>query len=279
MPAPTGLAERAKRQARDLARGTIGALLLGMPLLYTMETWWLGWRLPAGLLLAYALGGLGVVMVAVHHVGFHERGVERDRSALAQLGDFLELLASSLAAALVVLALFGIVAWGDRPEQVVRLALVQVVPLGLGAAITNRALAHAEGDASSHGFRGEMATFAVGALFFSFPAAPTEEMQLIAAHAGPWRLALVVVASLLLTYLALYVLEFRGKAGRAQAMGSRTLQFGETAAGYVLALLLSALLLAGFGHFQGVTFHEGVQLTIVLGLLASLGGAAARVVV
>lgn len=257
----------------DAARSLVGSLLLGMPLLYTMETWWLAWRLPAWLILAYAVGGLAVISLVSHHVG--ARAHHHRSGLVGELQAFAQLFATSFLAAVLVLLLLGIPEVVSPAPDLLRLALLQVVPLGLGATLTELALERAEAEENESSFIREAAVFAAGALFFSLPAAPTEEMQLIAAHAGAKRLALVVVASLALTYLTLYVLEFRGHSGRADGV---LVQVGETAAAYVIALLVALGLLAGFGHLLQATFAEAMQETVTLGFVASLGGAAARVV-
>lgn len=267
-----------KSQVRDVARGLIGALLLGMPLLFTMEVWWLGWRLPAPLLLGYSVGGLVAVSLAVHWVGFHEGRQEQQRGFAKQVGDFCILFMTSFVAAVLVLALFGVIDSTSTLSHVVRLALMQVVPLGLGAAITNRALKAAEED-DPPPLRREAAIYALGVLFFALPVAPTEEMELLAAHAGAWRMPLIVIASFLLSYVALYVIEFRGHGGRSEAAQSWGVQVGETAVGYVIAFALSAALLAGFGHFTETTLPMAVQQTVVLAFLGCIGGSAARVVI
>lgn len=268
-----------RKKLHDLGRAIIGAMMLGMPLLYTMETWWLGWRLPAWLLLAWAILGLVVISVVVHFVGFRKNVDERKQPWWMEVTDFFELLATSFIAGLIVLYMFGIAEWGDDLGQVVRLGLVEVVPLGLGAAITNRALAGAENADGATKFGHEMGIFALGALFFAFNVAPTEEMELMAAHAGPLRLVIVIFASLLLAYLALYELQFRGSAGRVSGAESKWLQVGETVTGYAISVLVSAALLWAYGHFQDtITPMEMAQKTVVLAFIGSLGGAAARVV-
>ena len=264
----------------DLGRSVIGAMMLGMPLLYTMETWWLGWTLPAWHLAVWTVLGLLIISVTVHYVGFREGKKEKDAPWYRQVADFLELLATSFVTGVLVLLLFGILEWGDGLSEMVRLGLVEVVPLGIGAAITNRALAGAQEDGGTPPpFKREMATFALGALFFSFNVAPTEEMELISAHAGPWRMPLIVIVSLVASYFALYVLQFRGSHGRVSATGSAWSQWGETITGYFLAVVISVVLLWGYGHLGDATPYEAAQMTVVLSFIASMGGAAARVAI
>ena len=274
------MAGKARRRLLDLARSLVGALLLGVPLLYTMETWWLGWRLPAWLLLLYSVGGLVVISVLTHFVGYHKEDHPDGSRVVQEAKAFLELFATSFVAGVIVLLLMGIPQDRFASPDVLRLALIEVVPLGLGASLTNLALSSAEDEQEDGSdFVKEGATFAVGAVFFALPIAPTEEMQLIAAHAGPWRLVALLLASLVITHLTLYVLNFRGHAGRHKGAGSFLVQAGETMTGYAIALVVSLGLLGGFGHLLEANLSETLQEGVTLAFVASLGGAAARVVV
>lgn len=269
----------AREELLAVARSLVGALLLGVPLLYTMETWWLGWRLPAWLMLAYSLGGLAFISLVAHVSGYRRRERHDEPPFLRELRAFARLFATSLVAGVLVLLLLGIPEDGAGAADLLRLTLLQIVPLGLGASLTNLLLEGAEEDDEDVGFLKEAGTFAAGALFFALPIAPTEEMELIAAHAGPGRIALLIVTSLVLTYLTLYVLRFRGHRGRLAGAASALEQAGETAAGYAIAFLVAAGLLAGFGHFLDVTLSEAVQETAALAFVGCLGGAAGRVVI
>lgn len=259
---------------RDAGRGVVGGLLLGMPLLYTMEVWWLAGRLDTWHLLGYAFGSLALVLATVHLVGFRPDH-EGPGAWKVAVEDFAELLLHAFAAAFGILFLFGLVEWGDPVQIVARMGVMQILPIGFGAALANHALATRDETTREESLVREMATFAAGALFFTLPASPTEEMDLMAAHAGWWRLLLVCGASVVLCYLALYELRFRGEGGRER---NPLWRWGETFAGYIVALVVCGLLLLGFGQFSGATVEEMVQKTVVLSFLGSLGGAAARVV-
>src|SRR5687767_3999323 len=93
---------------RDAARALVGALLVGTPLAFTMETWWLGWTLPAWLVLAYGLGGMALIAFLVHHVGFRE-GEREEWTWKEHLVDGLQLVATAFVASLGMLALIGVV--------------------------------------------------------------------------------------------------------------------------------------------------------------------------
>lgn len=268
-----------RQELKDGGRIIVGGLLLGMPLLYTMETWWLAWRLPALVLFLYALLSLVAIMAIVHFVGFRPEEEEGKRRGWREwVNDFMALVLYSYVAAFAVLGLFGIIERDTPLHEAIRQATMQVVPLGFGAAIANRALGGGDGGAQTK-LAKETAIGALGAIFFAMPVAVTEEMELIPAHAGWWRAILFGLAGVLVAHLALYELEFRGHEGRTGGKASRWLTWGETFVGFVMALAVAAALLAGFGQFVDVTWAEAVQKVVILSFLCSVGAAAGRVVV
>lgn len=264
---------------RNQIRGVAGALLVvGLPVLYTSEMWRLGWRLPILYLLAYALVGLSAILLVTRRIGFRaEAEDETVDSTLRIASSFAELVLQSFVAAYVVLLAFGIVDLGDSLDTVVRIGLINVVPLGLGASISNRLLAESDEEIQEATFPQNVPTFAFGAVFFAFTVAPTREIELIAVHAGWWRLAGIVFLSVLVIQLVLYELEFRGHSSR---IASRTApaQLGTTFVVYAVSIVVSVALLAAFGHFAGTRPTEWVQQTIVLGFVASAGASAGEVV-
>ncbi|RDI69667.1 DUF2391 family protein [Halopelagius longus] len=265
---------------RDQGRGIAGALLVvGLSLLYTMETWWLAATLPMSYLLVYAVGGLAVVTVTTRHVNFRVQG--RDPSERRWWGvvvDFSELLLQSFVTAYLVLLLFGILTLNDRLPVVVRHGLIQVVPLGFGASVSNLLVQEGETSGGEADFPKNVAVFTLGALFVAFPVAPTEEMEKIASHMGWAHALLLIVVSLLVSQLILHELGFRDQEGRVSTR-SRVHQWGIAFVAYAVAATVSVALLAAFGHFIDTTLSEAVQQVVVLSFLASVGASAGEVVI
>lgn len=263
-------------ELREQGRGVTGALLVvGLALAHTMEMWWHGWQLPVLNLFVYAVVGLVLVLAITRYVGFRqrERGLSGPWRAFA---DFAELLVQSFLTAYAVLLLFGIVDLSSSPYEIARLGLIMVVPMGFGAAMANHILGGEGGDEPFE-FPQNLALFALGAVFLAAPVAPTEEIELISAHAGWWRIAAIVVASVLVAHLMLYELEFRGQRQRT-ARHTRLTTWGSTFIAYLVAFVVSALMLAAFGHFSATPPEVWVQETVVLAFPASIGGSAAQVI-
>jgi len=272
------MANAVLEELRTQGRGVAGALLVvGVSMLVTMETWWLSWRLPILHLVLFAAVGLAAVFVLVRSVGFRQLDGDGTEPTLRVVADFAELVTQSIVAALVVLFAFGVVEAGDSPSSVVRLALVQSVPFGFGAALANRLLGETDAPIEEEAFPHNLTVFTLGALFLSLPVAPTEEVVVLARNAGWPRLAAVVVLSVGVVHLVLHELEFRGHRDRIEGR-THLLQLGTAATAYAVALVVSVVLLLGFGQFDGRGVAEAVQLTVVLGFPAATGASAGEVV-
>ena len=264
---------------REQGRGITGGLLLvGLSFVYTMETWWVAWQLPVTTLMAYALLGLGGVLVVTQQIGYR-RDVEDDTtdSKRTLAVDFFALVVQSFVAAYGTLFLFGILEIGDSLPVIARMGLVQVVPLGLGAAMANELLGGTDSTMAEADFPFNLPVFALGAVFFTAPLAPTDEMQVVAMETGWLRLAVVVVVSVVLVFSALYQLDFRDQQARVQ---DRTLidQVSSAFIVYLVGVVVSVTLLFVFGQFIEASLAEAVQLIVVLSFPGSIGAAAGEVV-
>lgn len=265
-------------ELRTQGRGVTGALLVvGLSTLFTMETWWLSWRLPVGHLVVAAAVGLAFVFLIVRSVGFRQEGEGDEGSPVRLVTDFAELLLQSFVAAFVILLAFGVVRVSDPLQTVVRMGLVQVVPLGFGAAVANALLAESDQHRERQRFPENLGVFTLGAAFFAVPMAPTEEVVVIARNAGWVRIAGLVVLSVAVVHLVLHELEFRGQDHRVEGRSAGYL-VGTSVTVYAVGVLVSVALLLGFGQFNGRPLQEWVQLAVVLSFPAAAGASAGEVV-
>ena len=273
------------RVVRNQTRGITGALIVaGVTILLTAETWRLAWERPAWHLLAYAAVGLAVVMLIVRSTGFR---VEEEQTNGAQYNplrlavDFAQLVLQSVVAALIVLVMYGIVDPATPVHVIARMALLQIVPLGFGAALANRLL-HEMEDKDDSAERASLpvnvAIFATGAIFFSMPLGASIEMNILAASADWLHLAAIIAVSLLAAYLILYELEFRGQSRRTiERRWAVLVHAGQVCIVYAVGIVVSAVLLWGFGYLSYSPAVD-VQKLVVLSFPTTVGGAAARVI-
>ena len=87
----------------------------------------------------------------------------------------------------------------------------------------------------------------------------------------------LVALTLLLIYLTLYELEFRGH--RARVEQHWRLQVGTVFTVYIVGVTVSFFLLLAFGHFIDATLALVYQETVVLAFPAALGASTAEVVI
>lgn len=261
--------------ARDLGRAFAGALLFSIPLLMTMEMWEQGVAMDRWRMLLFVLAGLPLLYGLAYYAGFsNRRGLRND------LMDTAAALAVGFVTAAVLLALFGVIRWDTAPREAVGMIALQAVPGAMGALLARRQLAgdggDADGDEDAASYTGELFLMAAGALFFALNMAPTEEMILIAYKATPWHALALVAASILLLHLIVFRAGFAGQE-EADRPAVAFLHF--TLPGYAIALGVSLFVLFVFGRTDGHDLSGVVQSTVVLGLPASIGAAAARLLV
>lgn len=264
----------------EQGRGMAGALIvLGISFMYTNEAWWLAITLPAVELVALVVVGLGLVVPIVGSVGF--RSSEDDEGeSFSQTPlwiRFGELLFQSLVIAYVTLFLLGVVTLDQSLFTIARLGLVFVVPLAFGAALSNEFLSGEQEEFSEAGFPQSLGVFALGAIFFCAPIAPTEEVVTIALSISWAKVGAVLVFSLVSTYLILHVLEFRGQTERLENR-SRGMRVAQTCMVYLVGTAVAVALLLTVGSAETARLSDWVRRSVVLAFPSTIGASAARVV-
>ena len=266
-----------------IARAFAGAVLFALPLLMTVEMWSLGSSLPPGRI-ALFLGLAVPILVGLSYIAGFEPTFDLREDAM----DAVIALGVGWAASASVLALLGIIRPGmPLSESIGRIAL-QAVPAAIGAMLSRSQLrANGTGEAatvkeelrrreSSHGL--ELFTMGVGALFLALAVAPTEEILMLAFTMSDWTLAGLVAVSLVTLHAFVYALDFRGQAGVPEGTRQWSLALRYTVPGYALALLVSLYVLWTFGRADALSSGPLLAITVVLGLPAAFGAAAARLI-
>ncbi len=300
-----------KREINDLVRGLCGGFLFGIPLLYTMEVWWIGSSVSppqlAGVLLTTLLGTYLLSRTA----GFRKSQATTEREAIA---DAVEAIALGILCAFTMLTIFRQITLETRFSGAIGQVVFESVPFSLGVALSNQFLRNSDdsdsddsdetsnnqlepnNSESSKPELGEMEHFfpednlnetisdigatLLGALIIAFSIAPTDEVTvLVAAVSGPWLMGLVFV-SLLLSYSIVFQANFTRQDQRRLQKGPFQGPLSETVFSYLLSLTAAALMLSFFGKIDtsasvGLAFRQ----VLILGLPATIGGAAGRLAV
>ena len=280
MPArPTsssGVATTNAAYAVALARAFAGALIFGLPLLLTMEMWWLGFEADPRRLTLFLLVDLALLYGLSHVAGFEE--------SHNRIDDVLDAFAAFFAAAVtaaLVLSLIGVIEPGQPLREIAGKIAVQTVPLSFGAMVGAKLLGEGEAIEQQEEWRrsypGSLFLMLAGALFVSFTVAPTEEIYLIAYLMSGWQTLALIGLSILLLQVTVYNLGLPQQSKRTTSHpASALLRF--TFPGYAIAVLASAYILWTFGRLDGA-FEEAAATIAVLALPGAVGAAIARVVI
>ncbi len=275
----------------DLLRGTAGAFLFGAPFLYTMEVWWKGnFTTPPRMALLLALA-YGALILLDLQGGFRAK---QSRTWLRVFTDSLEALAIALLTATISLVLIGVVTLDTGLETTMGRIITEALPFSIGVGIANHVLLNreqgnaapaSEADPSAHqwhdhAWRGTLAdagATALGAVIIASSIAPTDEIPMIASSLGSAWLLLIIGWSLVISYIIVFEANFGAQQVRRSHPGFFQSPISETLASYLVSLTVSLLMLWLFQLLRvGDPLSQWISYTIVLGLPATIGGAAGR---
>jgi putative integral membrane protein (TIGR02587 family) len=269
--------------ARQHLTAIAGGLLVGLPLLWTMEVWDDGAVLGADKLLALLAIGFAVV------VGFNAlAGFRRDRTWLELVVDSIEAMGMSVIVAALALAVLGRLdpALG-LPTLVGRIA-IESIPVAFGMSLAATVMGQSTGDrggpgreATALGPLGRLLVAGAGALYFALNIAPTDEVRILAAESSSAQLLVAVLSGLGIGLAIVFYADFRGGFGQGMRDGRWPLEtpLGETVAAYAIALLISIVLLWAFGSTEGASLHAVLAQAVMLAIVASFGAAGSRLIV
>ena len=263
-----------------MARGFAGALIFALPMLMTMEMWWLGFymdRFRLGLLL---LANFPVLVGLSHFIGFKETFNWKQ-----DVVDALVAYAVAFTMAAIVLSLLAIVQIGMPLDEIIGKISLQAIPGSLGAMLAFSQLGSdsSKKEKEKKEQRGphyprELFFMLVGALFLAFNVAPTEEMILIAFKMSSWHTFALAIVSVFIMHAFVYSVEFSGQDGIPPSTSEWSVFLRFTIVGYAIALLVSMYILWTFGRYEGLDLAHLMSITLVLGFPAAIGAAAARLI-
>lgn len=275
--APTGgrTRESSRTFAVELARAFGGALIFSLPMLMTMEMWWLGFYLDRFRLALLLVVNLPLLVLLSYYIGFRDSFRPQD-----DVVDAFVALAVGFVTSGAFLLLFSVLERGMSVDELVGKVALQVVPGSIGAMLAAGQLGvkEAEKEARGRGYGAELVYMVVGALFLAFNLAPTDEMLLISYQFTPWHALLLALVSLLIMHAFVYAVEFQGQEAVPEGTPFWSIFLRFTVVGYAVALLVSLFVLWAFGRTEGLAVAQIMMATTVLGFPAAVGAAAARLI-
>jgi putative integral membrane protein (TIGR02587 family) len=280
-----------RQEFNNLVRGISGGFLFGIPLLYTMEVWWIGSSVePLRLLIAIALT-FTIVLLLNQTTGFRNASDIRFRDAVI---DSIEAIALGIFCTSCVLVLFQEITLDTPLGEALGKLIYESVPFALGVALSNQLLRdeseekqqpkenkkQTDRNKQIDGIVADIGATLIGGIIIAFSIAPTDEVPMLAAStSGPWLLGLVF-ASLLISYAIVFAANFSNQSKRQQQKGMFQDPFSETVISYLVSLITAALMLWFFDKLNlSDPWSIWLRYTLILGLPTTVGGAAGRLAV
>jgi putative integral membrane protein (TIGR02587 family) len=259
----------------SIARAFGGAIIFALPFFMTMEMWELGFHIGRYRLFLLLVLIIPILVFLAHYSGFEDTFDWRE-----DLRDVFIAYGIAIVASTAVLLMVGILGPGMPLREIVGKIAIQAVPASIGALLARSQLGQNSQEpqgARGQGYWSELVLMACGALFLSLNVAPTEEMLLIATMMTPWHAVATILVSLLIMHAFVFASDFKGGSALEPGKHLRAL-LSFTLPGYVLALAVSLYMLWTFGHTDGLGPTGITKALVVMCFPASIGAAAARLI-
>ncbi len=280
-------------EIKEIISGASGGFLFGIPLLYTMEVWFIGSYVQPSMLLSI-LAVTSIVIFIINRIeGFRPQESETLPGAIAET---IETLAIGMVCSALMLVILKRIDLQTSLTEALGKIIFEGVPFSLGVAFS-RSLLSGDGEVDSDEGRdrsgaknqsqtswqdttADFGATLIGALFIAFSIAPTDEITVLAASASsPWLL-IIMFTSLLVSYCIVFASQITNYQQRLHQLGVFQSPVSETVISYLVSLFISMLML---WFFQKIAFGDPwyiwLRYSIILGLPASIGGAAGRLAV
>lgn len=273
----TGMNETLTQSLRDYSRAAAGGLIIGMPLLFTMEIWFHAFLLPWWKLLLL----LGVAFLLV--LGYNAvAGFRRERTFIDLLFDSVATVGLGIVISLVALIVLGQIEPGTSMRDAAGKVALEAIPVSFGASVASSELG---GEGGSAGYRiprafARLLVGGGGALLFAVNIAPTEEVVVLGVGSSPLQLLGVIGATLFVTFVLVHFADFGGSPRKRRVKPSiLEAPIPETLTGYAVSLLVALLLLWAFGWSEGASLYAIMAMTVYLGAIGAVGAAVARLLI
>jgi putative integral membrane protein (TIGR02587 family) len=280
-------------ELNDVVRGACGGFLFGIPLLYTMEVWWVGSMAePPKIMMAIAATFI-VVFWLNRTEGFRKARRARSYEAFT---DTVEAMAIGLVCSTLVLLLLRELTFDVPLRESLGKVIFESVPFALGVALAGQFLgdtrdteppapapsSQSKADAadSLNATLADVSATLIGAIVIGFNISPTDEIPMLAAAvSAPWLLG-IIAASLLISYGIVFEAGFSDQHKRRQQQGIFQRPMSETVMSYLVSLVAAVMML---WFFQRLTLSDPwtmwLEQALLLGLPTTIGGAAGRLTV
>jgi putative integral membrane protein (TIGR02587 family) len=282
-----------RQEFQAILRGAAGGFLFGVPLLYTVEVWSIGSATGTGWLLAVLAATLLMAWLLTQVEGFRQT---LSLHPLEAVMESLEAVGIGVICAAVALVLLRRITLATPLSEALGKLVFEALPFSLGVALarstlqgrqrrdrrTTAPLSRRWSSPTLVNVRDALVDLdatLIGGVLIAFSIAPTEEVPLLAASLPTLWLLLIMAASLGLSYGIVFASGFTDRTERLQR-GLLLSPITETLVAYLVALAISVTMLVLFQQLNLTDpWQEWLSNTLVLGLPASIGGAAGRILI
>lgn len=273
-------------ELNQVVRAMSAGMLFGIPLLLTMEVWWVGATSAPPRMLGVLAVTFALLVLLNHTAGFRE---SKDVRLTDALRDSVVALAIALLCGFAVLVILREIDAGTSLREGLGKVVLQSTPFAFGVGLARHFLRKGRTEGDDEGGDGEggdapnnatvvdVGATLLGSVFVALNIAPTDEIPMITAAMSPIWLVVLVVATLVISYCIVFEAGFSDQKKRREHAGVIQDPLTETLVCYLIALLAS---LAMFVFFDRARLDQPVfdvlGRVVVLGLPAAIGGAAGR---
>lgn len=259
-----------------IGRAIGGAIIFSLPMMMTMEMWWLGFYISPIRLICLIVLSLPLFYGISTMVGFRE-----SKTFLDNVIDVLVAYMLTFTATGLVLVVFGVITFDTHPGSIYTMLLLQAVPGSLGALLARNVVGQSsiQPEKEKRNYKDDLIILATGALFLAFNLAPTEEMILVSYKMTTWHtLALLILTLLIMHAFAVASSDITvSTLNRWSTHKEIFIRF--TSIGFIISFAISLFMLWVFGSADEHNFHNMIKTAVVLGFPAGVGAAASRLII
>ena len=209
--------------------------------------------------------------------------MRKDTSFFDLCWDSIEEIGLAFIVSFIFLYLLGEISTNMSFDEIFGKTVIESMIVAIGISVGTAQLGTETNDDSGiddeddePNFLGIIVLSICGAVLFSSSVAPTDEIMEIANSINNFRLLLIVLLSLIFSAIILHFTEFKGSTQKKSTLQS---VIQNTTINYMIAIIISFLLLYFFGRISDSGFEIILAQTIVLSLPASIGASAGRLLI
>lgn len=283
-----------KESIEEYARGIVGGLLFSFPLLYTMEVWQAAFLVQPHHLIVI-MGATFLLLLGYNrYAGMHPGTSWKD----VVIDSFEEMGMGLIMSFCILLMLNRIQLMENSLDEIMGKVIIEAMIVSIGVSIGTAQLGSSAkengdqmedqkaepSDAEKVGKKRRSSRMAMvvlalcGSIVVGGSVAPTEEVLMIALEATPLHILIMAVVSLLMSLVVGYFSNFKGTE-KSEIRPTLYEIIFDTCLSYCTALIASVFVLWYFGGFSNLSLWNIVAQCIVLGVIASLGASAGRLLI